>query len=108
MLCCCSQLESVGADRRRDAPRGSSSFSTNFASTGRVLLRYQPSPFHSCHGADGWWGGWGDGGIRGLDAMRWGVWAWVGGWAMGGICAGQGGRADSEGWMQRTREQVGE
>jgi hypothetical protein len=27
---------------------------------------------------------------------------------MGGICAGQGGRADSEGWMQRTREQVGE
>jgi hypothetical protein len=32
----------------------------------------------------------------------------VGGWAMGGICAGQGGCADSEGWMQRTREQVGE
>jgi hypothetical protein len=84
MLCCCSQLESVGADRRRDAPRGSSSFSTNFASTGRVLLRYQqPSPFHSCHGADGWWGGWGDGGRGGTQDQGVGCYE-VGGMGMGG------------------------
>ena len=83
MLCCCSQLESVGADRRRDAHRGSSSFSTNFASTGRVLLRYQPSPFHSCHGADGWWGGWGDGGRGGTQDQGVGCYE-VGGMGMGG------------------------